>query len=298
MNALKFHLFVLLICFFTAAVAQKKTTNGRTLNDKTKQPVPFVTVSFVKAKVSTSADEKGLFKLELIENNSSDTLLFAAIGFKSLKLALKDLVSPYEVYLQEEVETLKEVAVGSTRKELEIGSFNITNKLYYLNKGAQISKRFEMPGTHQYLKRIIIRRDITYSNHAPETKFRVNIYRENPSTKGPGEKICMDTIEVHDLNSYLIRLDVSKYNITPPKSPFYIVVETLRIPYNERYRLTRSTNAREAEGDRNSAYYEVFYQPYLSIGHSRGNDAWYTLGVPGSTWKKASVVPAIKVIVN
>jgi hypothetical protein len=284
---------ILLILSFTTAYAQKQIT-GRVINERTKEAVPFATVTFLNTKNGANADVNGVFTLKGTEKGANDTLLFAAIGYTPVKRAVNDLIKSPEVRLQEDIKTLNEVNISDKRKELMIGNYNIGTHLYFRNTGAQLAKRFEMPATHQYLKEIWITRNLTYFPFPTETRFRVNIYSENPKTKGPGERICLDTIEVHDLNNREIRVDVSKYNISITSSPFFVGIETIPIPYNERYYIFRAGNAAVRD---HPAYYEVLYQPFVSIGR-KDNEGWALALRPGSKWMKRDFVPAIKIVVN
>ncbi|NRF37206.1 hypothetical protein [Pedobacter foliorum] len=222
-----------------------------------------------------------------------------AVGYLPLKLAVSDLIASSEVYLQEDIKTLKEVNISDKRKELMVRSYNIGTHLYFRNNGGQLAKRFEMPATHQYLKEIWINRNLTNFPFSTETRFRINIYNENPETKGPGERICLDTIEVHDLNNSEIRVDVSKYNISITSNPFFVGIETIPIPYNERYYISRYTiGAGSIEERKSPEYYEIMYQPFVSIGRPKDNEGWSLPLVPGSKWIKVNIVPAIKIVVN
>jgi len=285
---------ILLILSFTNVYAQK-TIKGTVINQRTKEAVPFATVTFLNAKNGANADVNGVFTLKRTDNGAMDTLLFAAIGYTPLKLTVGEVIRSPEVFLQEDVKTLKEVNISDKRKELTIGSYNIGNHLYFRNNGGQLAKRFEMPATHQYLKEIWINRNLTYFPFRTETRFRIKIYKENPKTKGPGESICLDTIEVHDLNNREIKVDVTKHNISITSNPFFIGVETIPIPYNERYYIFRAGNGGARES---TAYYEIFYQPFVSIGRPKDYEGWSLPLTPGSKWIKLDIVPAIKIVVN
>lgn len=296
MSPLKYTVFTISVFSFTGLYAQKSMT-GKVLNERTKEPIAFATISFAKTKTSIPSDAKGFFELKDIKKNENDTLLFTGVGYLSLKVPVRDLVLPFEVYLEEDVKTLNEVNISQNRKELQVGNFNIGSTVFFGNWGAEYAKRFEMPSTHQYLKEILIARDLIYFPQSPETKFRINIYDENPVTKGPGKKICLDIIEVHDLNNNRITIDVSKYNISILNSPFFVSVETLPIPYNERYNIYRQGKVDDIVREQ-PAYYEVYYQPHLRIGRSKENEAWTLSIQPGSAWRKETYAPAIKIVVN
>jgi hypothetical protein len=295
-NTYKFYL-ITLITFLSVDLSAQTTIIGKVINKRAKEGIPSATISILITKKATSTDASGSFRINLTEKESKDTIRFTAVGFKPLKIAVRELKAPIEINLQEEINALNEVAISDKRKELQLGNFNVASNVKPLNTGIELAKRFEMPATHQYLKEIIIRRDPIYFNQSPETKFRINIYGENSKTKGPGKKICSDTIEVNDLNSSKISINVARFNISIPNSIFFISVETLLTPYNERYRIYRA--GKVVEGVREyTPYYEVCYQPHLSVGISKENESWVLSLVPGADWRKYEYTPAIIAIVN
>lgn len=296
MNALKINSLLFLIFSFTGIFAQN-TITGKVLQEKTMQAVPFATIRILNTSNGVSADVNGIFKLKLNTQNHNDTLLFAGLGFMQRKIALGSFKSPFEVYLQEDVKTLNEVSIDNKRKEIQIGSFNTASDVMNLNFGYEHAKRFEMPKTHQYLKEIIILRDLEFFPFSTETKFRINIYDENPVTRGPGMKICQDVIEVSDLNHNQVKVNVSKHNISINSSTFFVSIETLRIPYNERYRVSRPDVFVDGI-PQYPAYFEVCYQPILSVAHSKDNDGWILAPWLDKNWKTYWLVPAIKIVVN
>ncbi|WP_457288199.1 carboxypeptidase-like regulatory domain-containing protein [Pedobacter sp. UYP24] len=274
----------------------QKTITGRVFNKRTREAIPFATVSFLNTNKAAPADSKGVFKLILNNKDVNDTLLIAGVGYKQIKIAIIDFDSHFKVYLEEEIKTLKEVNISNKRRELQIGNFDISNNFSLGNWGVQVAKRFQMPTSYQYLKEIIIMRRLEYLQSS-ETKFRISIYDEDPATRGPGKKICLDTIEVTDLDNAKIRVNVSKYNISIVTSPFFVVIETLPIPYNERYFPHRVK--KDIEGVRKlCSYYTVMYQPYLSLRDARQNEGWRLSLEPGSTWENVDSVPAINIVVN
>ena len=293
---LKYYLITLASIIYSGVYAQT-TVTGKVLNQRTKNAIPSTSVTAINTKDGTLSDANGNFKFDLRKQERNDTLSFASVGFKPRKLALKDLKPPFEVFLEEDIKTLTEVNISSKRNELKIGNFNVGSTIFMQNFGAQYAKKFEMPSTHQYLKEILILRSFDFYPHSPETIFRINVYDQDPQTKGPGKRICLDTIEVHDLNNAQINVDVTKYNISIQNPIFFVAIETIPIPYNERYWLYRP-DVYEDGIPVYPAYYEICYQPHLSIGHSKDDNGWVLSLEPGSDWYKSWYVPAIKLVVN
>lgn len=283
---------ILIFCFINGY--SQKVVSGKVIDEKTNEGISFATITQVKEKNGVNADARGIFKLVLTKSGVNDSLLFAALGYVSVRLAVRDLVKPLEIQLKEDVETLNEVNVTDKRSELKIGDYGSGTLGVYINNGGQVAKRFVMPANYQYLKEIWINRNLTRFPFRPETRFRINVFSENPETKGPGEKICLDTIEVHDIDNTEIKVDVSRYNISINSGPFFIGIETLPIPYNERYYLHRMGDYGRQDYP---AYYQVLYQPILRFSYAKDNEGW-TLPVHGSKWIKRDIAGTIKIIVN
>jgi len=108
----------------------------------------------------------------------------------------------------------------------------------------------------------------------------------------------MDTIEVNDFNNAQIQINVAKYNISIRNSPFFVAIETIPIPYNERY--TQYIDIKKINGiPKAITFYWVEYQPSINTSLSKKmEEGWLLLLKPGSVWEKQIYVPAIKVIVN
>lgn len=156
-------LAVLLMGTSLTSFAQKRAIKG-TVNDENGNPVPFATVKVKGAKGATSADENGVFTLEV---NGSPELQFSAVGysFKSAPAAEGMVVS-----LTSEIKTFTTVTVtalgfkkakdqsafsnASVKGDAVIrsGETSVINGLSSKAAGVQITRTGGDPGAGAYIQ--------------------------------------------------------------------------------------------------------------------------------------------------
>jgi len=82
-----FTLFLVAFCFSNNATAQKFTkVKGKVIDANTKEPLPFVNISFAGTSVGMTTDFNGFFNLQ--SKWASDTLLVSFIGYDSQKIPI------------------------------------------------------------------------------------------------------------------------------------------------------------------------------------------------------------------
>lgn len=82
---------------------------------QTRKLVPYVSIYLKQSQQGTSATERGEFSIR-IKNGLSDTLIFSAIGYKTLKIASPTSDTLFQtIYLEENVVELSTVTVSAHR---------------------------------------------------------------------------------------------------------------------------------------------------------------------------------------
>lgn len=91
------------------------TVSGVVLNQSTKHPVPWASISVKAKSLGTLAGDSGNFQLHLPADLKNDTLIISSVGFKNLKLCIKDFLDGHvrEFLLAEETTQLSEIVVAS-----------------------------------------------------------------------------------------------------------------------------------------------------------------------------------------
>ena len=81
---------LLLVCSLlllnTAVSAQSRTITGRVTDSKTGEPVPGATIKVLNSKIGTSADEKGVFRLEIPSTLSKVVLSISGVGYTTVEI--------------------------------------------------------------------------------------------------------------------------------------------------------------------------------------------------------------------
>ncbi len=119
-NTLKIFKFVFFLAFCMSfgntAMAQKFTkVKGKVLDANTKEPLPFVNISFAGTNVGVTTDFNGVYSIE--SRWASDTLQISYIGYKTKKiLVIKDKNQTIDVELEEEGILLATATVTAKKK--------------------------------------------------------------------------------------------------------------------------------------------------------------------------------------
>lgn len=279
MSKLVITLFV--FSFFSAELIAQELIVGKVTSKETGLPVPYATVTILRDSLSSQTDLQGQFQISRPVGSKQDTIRFSAVGYTSLKLILKANTKRIDVILKEDVKTLKEVKIGDSKpKKLgtHLGGHPTTGTTI-----TQIAKRFEMPSGYSVLRSVTVRRAPLFNDLNPNTRFRIRIYNQDLQKGCPGHDIFPKTIEIEDVNQDQIEIDLAKYNIVIDSKIFFVAIEKLLIPFNERYYLFISNSSLDTY---NLARYQIHYQPILYMSVSGKSDCW-SQHIGHVVWKKS-----------
>ena len=102
--------FFIIFLLPSLALSQITKVSGKVYDAETKEPLPFVSISFKGIKVSTTSDVEGNYSVST--STPTDTLVFSFIGYKVEKKAIKKGVSQVlNVNLQSDITTIPVVDV-------------------------------------------------------------------------------------------------------------------------------------------------------------------------------------------
>lgn len=277
------------VCFILSIpnfLSAQSLYQGQILNAKTGNPIPYITIKLIKENLSVSADENGYFVLKALTTGSTDSLLFKGIGYTSKKISTSSYNQPLIVHLNEDVNSLNEVAISFKKISKQLNQFKKNNFTAYLFK-YQIAQEFDRPTDCHFLKSVSIGINTNFFGSNLKSKFRIRVYDQNPFGGGPGEDLCLEKIEVNYEGSAMLDLDLTKYKILIPHSKFFVAIEKLLIPYNERYRLHRDVtqNTQKADIIRIHAMtYNTYYEPVAYFKKTKERLNW-SLDYVGDKWK-------------
>lgn len=234
---------------------------GSIVNKRTKEKVPFVTVGLGIENIGANANENGQFAISSIKNNAADTLYLSCIGYERLKIPVAQLSA--EVIEMEEKETpLKEVIVAAKKWDyITLNENDGFGNVSQTTNGStsQIAKYFHINHSPAYLKEVKIgKANYPLENH--KTIFRLSIYDMDTFSKAPSTSLCEELIEVKTKKKNTI-IDLEKYKIRIPKNDFFVAVEWLKIPYNEKRGIVEQNGTKKER---------LTYSPYIKIAHHSG----------------------------
>ncbi len=110
----KITLLLLIINFYTSAFNQ--VIRGTVFDKKTKNAICFATVYFNGTFVGTTADQDGVFMLNISQNKSTP-ITISAVGYYSVTLADYSISDPLVVYLEPKTYEIEEVIVSTRSLE-------------------------------------------------------------------------------------------------------------------------------------------------------------------------------------
>jgi len=233
---MRFILFSLLLV--SQLSGQEVLFEGKVFDANTKEPIPYVNLSFLNTLKGTSTDEEGHFYIDISENLLKNQLHISSLGYKDTIIVAKQLFDSKKFNMIEESYELDEVVVSDTLGNSDvlnpIGSYKLTSgfsssstpwvlALYFPNIGAE----------KKSVEKITVFLQKNQAFKRPSAKFRVRIYDVHPESKEPNRDLLRKSLvlESESQKNY-VSLDISTLNIKIPESGIYIGLEWLFVPYN------------------------------------------------------------------
>ncbi|WP_394975768.1 carboxypeptidase-like regulatory domain-containing protein [uncultured Croceitalea sp.] len=226
------------LCICSISFGQNIDFDGVVIDTKTKQPIPYVNLSFLNTLVGTSTNEEGKFSLEIPKTYLTKEIHVSSLGYKDTVLLASSLFKTKRLKMQEATFELKEVVVaknlGKSQVLNPISSYSITSgfdssstpwvlALYFPNIGA--GKKFLEKVTIFFRQKNEFSRD--------RAKFRLRLYGVNPDTKKPAHDLVKKSIILEAVESFdYTSIDLSSLKLKIPEEGIYIGLEWLFIPYN------------------------------------------------------------------
>jgi hypothetical protein len=226
-----FALVFLLGSAVPAAYAQGLLLTGHLQDQRTHQPISFVSLGITGKNVGTVADEKGDFSLRIPATLTSDSLTFSAIGYQTQAFAIAQLATtPPQIFLLREKPTaLQEVVVRARTAKLRRIGTTTHNPLLWGNVQqkethdiVEFAKLIPLADTPSELRQahIFLRRPTVDT-----VTFRLNFYRAGADR--PAERLVERTILVRStIHNGWLTIDLTPYVLTL-HTDFYLGFEFL-----------------------------------------------------------------------
>ncbi len=233
---MRFLLFSLLIAL--QVNAQEVLFEGKVYDNSTKEPIPFVNLSFLNTLKGTSTDEKGHFFMDLPSPYLENQVHISSLGYKDTIVTAKQIFTSKRFDMVGESFELDEVLVtgdfGNSDVLNPVSSYSLTSgfsssatpwvvALYFPNLGAQ----------KKYIDKLTVFLKKSENFNRESAKFRIRIYDVDETTRKPANDLLRKSIVLeHRVEQDFVSLDVAAFNIEMPRNGIYIGLEWLFVPYN------------------------------------------------------------------
>lgn len=177
------------------------TIKARVLDKKTKSPIVYANIGFLKKGIGTISDENGDFKLEYNQAKLSarETFQISTLGYQTFTVSTDQLFKLLSksniIYLNPESFTLDEVFLTSSkRKKVRLGNSRVNKNTlgYWKDKkalGGEIATKINI--RKKNTKLLDLKFNIV-ENESDSLKIRVNVY--DYANRSPSKKIVTKNI--------------------------------------------------------------------------------------------------------
>lgn len=318
----------LLICSLIPSFAQV-IIKGKVLEKANEKPVSYVNIGVLNSTIGTISNSDGSFSILIPASHLEESLLFSAIGYETITIAVKAIVLNKEVvvHLDEKAIYLDEVII-STSVEKEKLSWLGHGKRHLMVQGQMYVDSISAGGAMALL---VEKKDdinlkfidqaklfITRSTE-PEFKVRVRFLEVDSSNNNlPGRDIFNESIVVtSDINRGWITFDLSSYDITIKDESFFLVFEWILededrlkmfntwAEYGKLYpnKIIKDTMVIDGKKIPNYHFSSTDPIPVIAFGDTRTksdlkNYKCYSRGNSFGEWKRATGIISAKILMS
>lgn len=221
-----------------SCTAQEIDFEGYVQDVSTKEPIPYVNISFLNTLVGTSTDEDGAFSITIPKELLSTKVHISSLGYQDTVLLGKTVYQNKKVELTETTMKLDEVILsgnfGDSKTYNPVSSYAIKSgfdasstpwilALYFPNIGA--AKKYLESVTVFFRERQEFTRD--------RAKFRLRFFSVDPVTKTPKEDLLRKSILLEAVKGKeYTTINISDLKLKMPTEGIFVGLEWLFIPYN------------------------------------------------------------------
>ncbi|TDN88788.1 carboxypeptidase-like protein [Salegentibacter sp. 24] len=274
-------------------LAQENLVVGQVVNSVTSNPLPYVNIVLEDQHRGTSTDFLGRFSFKLKGVDTSASLKFSFVGFKTKRLKIKALKNRV-VKMQPDINTLAEVQlyhITENKSEI-INDFRGKESIGLGNfSGGQfpsiVARYYARPVDFKegyFLEEVEVRFFSTTIVPDRSSKFRLRILGVGENGKPAGDLLRSNLIIERGNNSFKTKISLLKYRISIPEEGFFVAVEHLFIKENEYleendYRLFKKTDTLLYKDVRQVKYLPVFKGVLVDessnfISYFKDTEAW------------------------
>lgn len=218
--------------------AQEVLFEGHVYDKKTKEPIPYVNLSFLNTLKGSSTDEEGRFFLDLPTSYLQKKLHISSLGFKDTIVDAQLIYTSKRFDMVEESFELDEVVVSESFSDSDvlnpIGSYSLISGFSSSSTPWVLAVYFPNIGEQKkYVDKLTVFIKKSENFKRSHAKFRFRVYDVDPITKKPNKNLLRESIVLeHDVEKEFVSLDISTLQIKIPQEGIYIGLEWLFIPAN------------------------------------------------------------------
>lgn len=225
----RFCYFPLFLLWLLAASASAQVIKGGVTDSKTGQPLPYVNIGVMSKALGTVTNGQGQYQLAFQESLAADTVRISYLGYRTLKMPLRELNALPNILLSPTPVSLAEVQVSGKnafRRARTLGfagnSETTTLTINSKDLGAEIGTVINLK--HKPTKVLTTNFNVAY-NRVGKFTFRVNLYRLGADGKPTDEKLLHREIVVNtEVAKGPITIDLTPDNLILDED-FFLTVE-------------------------------------------------------------------------
>ena len=160
-----FTLFFLVL--YTFIYSQNKTVVEGVIVDEYNYGVPYAAIGILSKNLGTSSNDEGAFYFLVSDKELNDVLEISSIGFKTLKISIKDFLSQADkkIVLEENITELSDVLVKSNEDYVRLALKNLKENT--LNKPHQLKVLYRRWSVEDNICRFYIEHFINVNDRGP-----------------------------------------------------------------------------------------------------------------------------------
>ncbi|MDQ2792909.1 MAG: carboxypeptidase-like regulatory domain-containing protein [Bacteroidota bacterium] len=212
--------------------AQENRITGRVVDAKTKDPVPFASISLREEGTGALTNEYGYFQLAGLEKTSQDSLIVMTLGYDRSAITIKrgsteDLIVELNKRFIDLGKDGGVIVKSSKIKVGELGS-NSNNPGEGMIQGLPGSQYAFFVKNEKQKKLGNVRTVSFYigENGFPREPFRVRIYKADGNYNAPNTDLLTENVVVSaSRGGEWYTIDLNTYNIKAPEEGFFVAME-------------------------------------------------------------------------
>jgi hypothetical protein len=220
-----------------------------------KKQISYATIALYKANKVTSADEYGKFIISATKYDD-DTLIISSVGYNEIKIPVSSIPRDNKFELEEKNILLSTITiVGNKLNSSWLNEYSNCGNNSFTVSGTTImlAQSFLSPTENFILK------EISLCKESGNSKFRIRILGFDTISLKPSTDLINTIIEINSTKRH-INVDLRPYKIHIFQRQFFIAIEWLYIPFNEKKVKTKFYGEKITRSE---------FAPYLLIKQNR-----------------------------